>query len=213
MIAEFPIRRTSATGAAGLDRMAAVNAARLTLCWRIGAMNTTLQRNDTRGVVQADRRHDWHHLIRLKPLETIDPRIIVERRGLRVWDANGKEHLDGVSGGVWTVNVGNDRESIANAVCGQLIKLNYFVGAAGSIPGAMFAQRLIEKMPGMRRVYYSNSGSEANEKVFKMMRQISHRHHGGLKSKILYRERDYHGTGRRLGLCGDFLHGDDRGSL
>jgi taurine-pyruvate aminotransferase len=46
----------------------------------------------------------------------------------------------------------------------------------------------------MARVYYANSGSEANEKVFKMVRQISHRHHGGKKFKILYRERDYHGT-------------------
>ena len=49
-------------------------------------------------------------------------------------------------------------------------------------------------MPGMTRVYYSNSGSEANEKVFKMVRQISARHHRARKSKILYRERDYHGT-------------------
>jgi taurine-pyruvate aminotransferase len=49
-------------------------------------------------------------------------------------------------------------------------------------------------MPGMSRVYYSNSGSEANEKAFKMIRQIAHKHHGGRKYKILYRDRDYHGT-------------------
>ena len=113
---------------------------------------------------------------------------------MRVWDATGKEHLDGVSGGVWTVNVGYGRESIANAVRDQLVKMNYFANSAGSIPGAMFAKKLIEKMPGMSRVYYSNSGSEANEKAFKMIRQISHRHHGGRKYKILYRDRDYHGT-------------------
>ncbi len=157
-------------------------------------MNKALQPNDIRGVIEADRANIWHHLIQHKQFETIDPRIIVEGRGMKVWDANGKEHLDGVSGGVWTVNVGYGRESIANAVRDQLIKLCYFAGSAGSIPGAMFAQRLIEKMPGMSRVYYSNSGSEANEKVFKMVRQISARHHGGKKSKILYRERDYHGT-------------------
>jgi taurine-pyruvate aminotransferase len=157
-------------------------------------MNKALQSNDIRGVIEADRANIWHHLIQHKPFETIDPRIIVEGRGMKVWDANGKEHLDGVSGGVWTVNVGYGRESIANAVRDQLIKLCYFAGSAGSVPGAMFAQRLIEKMPGMSRVYYSNSGSEANEKVFKMVRQISARHHGGKKSKILYRERDYHGT-------------------
>jgi taurine-pyruvate aminotransferase len=156
-------------------------------------MNISLQQNDIRGVIDADKAHLWHHLIQHKPFETIDPRIIVEGRGMRVWDANGKEHLDAVSGGVWTVNVGYGRESIANAVRDQLIKMNYFAQSAGSIPGSLFAKRLIEKMPGLSRVYYANSGSEANEKVFKMVRQISHRHHGGKKWKILYRDRDYHG--------------------
>lgn len=157
-------------------------------------MNISPRANDIRDVVEADRTHLWHHLIQHKMFETIDPRVIVEGRGMRVWDATGKELLDAVSGGVWTVNVGYGRESIANAVRDQLVKLNYFAGSAGSIPGALFARRLIEKMPGMSRVYYSNSGSEANEKVFKMVRQIAHRHHGGRKYKILYRERDYHGT-------------------
>ncbi|MES2844696.1 MAG: hypotaurine--pyruvate aminotransferase Tpa [Pseudomonadota bacterium] len=152
------------------------------------------QINDISEVVEADRAHIWHHLSQHKQYETVDPRVIVEGKGMRVWDAKGKEHLDAVSGGVWTVNVGYGRESIANAVRDQLIKMNYFAGAAGSIPGSIFAKRLIEKMPGLSRVYYSNSGSEANEKVYKMVRQIAHRHHGGKKWKILYRDRDYHGT-------------------
>ncbi len=157
-------------------------------------MNVNPQANDIRDVIEADRAHVWHHLIQHKMFETIDPTVIVEGRGMRVWDAAGKEFLDAVSGGVWTVNVGYGRESIANAVRDQLIKLNYFANSAGSIPGALFARRLTEKMPGLSRVYYSNSGSEANEKVFKMVRQIAHRHHGGRKYKVLYRERDYHGT-------------------
>jgi taurine-pyruvate aminotransferase len=162
----------------------------------LGAYLMTLHSNpnDIRDVIEADRAHVWHHLIQHKPFETIDPRIIVEGRGMRVWDATGKEHLDAVSGGVWTVNVGYGRESIANAVRDQLIKMNYFANSAGSIPGARFAKMLIEKMPGLSRVYFANSGSEANEKAFKMVRQIAHRHHGGRKYKILYRERDYHGT-------------------
>ena len=49
-------------------------------------------------------------------------------------------------------------------------------------------------MPGLSRVYYCNSGSEANEKAFKMIRQIAHKRYGGKKNKILYRDRDYHGT-------------------
>lgn len=160
----------------------------------IPTMDGNTPGNDLSGVIEADRAHIWHHLIQHKPFETTDPRIIVEGRGMRVWDAAGRELLDAVSGGVWTVNVGYGRVSIADAVRDQLIKLNYFAGSAGSIPGSMFAKALIAKMPGLSRVYYSNSGSEANEKVFKMVRQISHRHHGGRKSKILFRERDYHGT-------------------
>lgn len=157
-------------------------------------MNIGLNQNDLTQVIESDRAHLWHHLIQHKPFETVDPRIFVEGKGMRVWDATGKEHLDGVSGGVWTVNVGYGRESIANAVRDQLIKINFFSGSAGSIPSSQFAETLLEKMPGLSRVYYSNSGSEANEKVFKMVRQISHRHHAGRKSKILYRDRDYHGT-------------------
>jgi taurine-pyruvate aminotransferase len=157
-------------------------------------MNTLLRENDLSHVIEADRAHVWHHLLQHKPLETGEPRIIVEGKGMRVWDQKGKEHIDAVSGGVWTVNVGYGRERIANAVRDQLIKMNYFAGAAGSVPGAIFAEKLIEKMPGMSRVYYCNSGSEANEKAFKMIRQIAHKRYGGKKHKILYRERDYHGT-------------------
>ena len=157
-------------------------------------MDGTFNENDLSRVVAADRAHVWHHLSQHKPYETTDPRIIVEGKGMRVWDQNGKEHLDAVSGGVWTVNVGYGRERIANAVRDQLIKLNYFAGSAGSIPGAIFAEKLISKMPGMTRVYYCNSGSEANEKAFKMIRQIAHKRYGGKKHKVLYRERDYHGT-------------------
>ncbi|MCB2135565.1 MAG: aspartate aminotransferase family protein, partial [Rhodobacteraceae bacterium] len=138
-------------------------------------MDSTTYSNDISAVVEADRAHLWHHLIQHKPFETNDPRIIVEGKGMRVWDAKGKEHLDAVSGGVWTVNVGYGRETIAKAVYDQLVKMNYFANSAGSIPGSIFAKMLIEKMPGMSRVYYTNSGSEANEKAFKMIRQIAHK--------------------------------------
>ena len=152
------------------------------------------QTNDLSHVVEADRANVWHHLIQHKPFETVDPKIIVEGKGIKVWDQRGKEHIDAVSGGVWTVNVGYGRESIADAVREQLVKLNYFANTAGNVPGALFAKKLIEKMPGMSRVYLSNSGSEANEKAYKIIRQIAHNKYGGKKHKILYRERDYHGT-------------------
>ena len=157
-------------------------------------MDGEFRDNDISKIVEADKAHVWHHLVQHKQFETGEPRIITEGKGIHVWDQKGTKLLDGVSGGVWTVNVGYGRESIANAVRDQLIKLNYFAGAAGTIPGATFAEKLIDKMPGLTRVYYCNSGSEANEKAFKMVRQIAHKRHGGRKTKILYRDRDYHGT-------------------
>lgn len=166
-------------------------------------MNQHINQNDISHVIKADKANVWHHLTQHKKFETTDPLIIVEGKGLRVWNQAGREHLDAVSGGVWTVNVGYGRESIADAVRDQLAKMNFFAGSMGTIPGALFAERLIDKMPGMSRVYYSNSGSEANEKAYKIVRQIAHNHYGGKKHKILYRNRDYHGTTiSALSSCG-----------
>lgn len=157
-------------------------------------MSGPVQENDNRDLIEIDRSHIWHHLSQHKKYENTDPLILIEGKGMRVWDAKGREYLDAVSGGIWTVNVGYGRESIADAVRDQLARFNFFSHAAGSEPGSRFAKKLLEKMPGMSRVYFSNSGSEANEKVYKMVRQIAHAKHGGGKYKILYRERDYHGT-------------------
>ncbi|NRA56325.1 MAG: aminotransferase class III-fold pyridoxal phosphate-dependent enzyme [Gammaproteobacteria bacterium] len=149
---------------------------------------------DSQQVVAQDRKHVWHHLTQHKPFEEKDPMVIVKGLGMRVWDAKGNEYLDAVSGAVWTVNVGYGRTEIADAVRDQLVTLNYFAQTAGNVPAAQFAEKLISKMPGMNRVYYSNSGSEANEKAFKIVRQIAAKKYGGKKYKILFRERDYHGT-------------------
>ncbi|HHI82341.1 MAG TPA: aminotransferase class III-fold pyridoxal phosphate-dependent enzyme, partial [Rhizobiales bacterium] len=166
-------------------------------------MDLAHKNNDYREIIENDRAHVWHHLSQHKKYETADPMVIIEGKGMRVWDATGKQYLDAVSGGVWTVNVGYGREEIADAVRDQLVRLNYFANSAGSIPNSMFAAALIDKMPGMSRVYLSNSGSEANEKAYKIVRQISHNKHGGKKHKILYRDRDYHGTTiTTLSSCG-----------
>jgi taurine-pyruvate aminotransferase len=157
-------------------------------------MNPIHQAIDLDLAQASDQRNVWHHLTDHTPFESVAPPMMVRGEGLRVWDAKGREYLDAVSGGLWTVNVGYGRESIARAVYEQLITLNFFAQTAGNPPAALFANKLIEKMPGMSRVYYSNSGSEANEKAYKIVRQIAARQYGGKKHKILFRERDYHGT-------------------
>ena len=154
-------------------------------------------------LVADDKKYVWHHLTQHKIFEKSDPTIFVKGKGMRVWDVNGKEYLDAVSGGVWTVNLGYANEVLAKAVGDQLMELCYFANGFGNIPTIRFSKKLIEKMPGMSRVYLSNSGSEANEKAFKIVRQISQLKHNGKKGKILFRNRDYHGTTiTTLSACG-----------
>lgn len=150
---------------------------------------------DTEEIVRGDRDYLWHHLKPHKIFQTAEQMIIVEGKGLRVKDIRGREYLDATSGGVWSVMVGHGRESIAAAVYGQLKTLAYYVGTVGNVPTIKFAAKLIELLPRMGKVFFSNSGSEANEKAFKIVRQLSHIDPDRKgKYKILFRNRSYHGT-------------------
>jgi len=148
---------------------------------------------DADDIIEKDKQHLWHHIVQHSVFETQDPKIFVEGEGARVRDINGNEYLDGASGGVWCVNVGYGRESMAKVIYDQLLKLPFYAGVAGTVPAAQFAAKLTDLLPGVDRVFFANSGSEANEKAFKMVRQIAHLE-GSAKSTVLYRDRDYHGT-------------------
>jgi taurine-pyruvate aminotransferase len=150
---------------------------------------------DVDEMVRGDRDYLWHHIKPHKVFQTKEQMIIVEGKGLRVKDIRGREYLDATSGGVWSVMVGHGRESIAAAVYDQLRSMAYYAGTVGNIPSIKFAAKLIELLPRLSKVFFSNSGSEANEKAFKIIRQLSHIDPGRKgKYKILYRDRDYHGT-------------------
>ncbi len=150
---------------------------------------------DVDRMLRGDRDYLWHHL---KPHRLFDNReqmIIVAGEGVTVQDIRGRQYLDASSGGVWSVVAGYGRERIAQAVYEQLKTMPYFAGVVGNIPAIDFSEKLLDRMPGMGKLYYSNSGSEANEKAFKIVRQataVSASRKG--RYKILYRDRDYHGT-------------------
>ncbi|MDR1081731.1 MAG: aminotransferase class III-fold pyridoxal phosphate-dependent enzyme [Deltaproteobacteria bacterium] len=145
---------------------------------------------DTRTVRLADASNIWHHLTR----HTGRPGpVMVRGEGLRLWDLDGREYLDATSGGVWCVNVGYGRREIADRVAAQLSLMPYYAGSAGNVPSAEFSERLLKYAPHHSRLYFSSSGSEANEKAYKMARLLSALK-GGDGTVILYRDRDYHGT-------------------
>lgn len=157
--------------------------------------NTNWLEYDTDEMVKGDKDFLWHHLKPHKVFESQEQMVIVKGEGITVTDIRGRQYTDVTSGGVWSVMVGYGRESVAKAVYDQLVEMPYFAGVFGNVPAIKFAQKLLEKLPRMGKVYFSNSGSEANEKAFKIVRQASRivPERAG-KYKILYRDRDYHGT-------------------
>ena len=155
--------------------------------------NTESNKFDVDEIIQQDKDFLWHHILPHKVYDKMEPMIFVEGNGLIIKDIRGREYLDASSGGVWTVNVGYGRESIAKVVASQLTKLNFFAGRFGNIPTIKLSEKLISLMPGLSKVYFSNSGSEANEKAFKLIRQMASLKNNK-KRKIIYRYRDYHGT-------------------
>lgn len=85
---------------------------------------------------------------------------------MRITDIDGKTYLDAVSGGVWTVNVGYGRKEIVDAVAKQMMEMCYFANGIGNVPTIKFSEKLISKMPGMSRVYLSNSEFRSQRKGF-----------------------------------------------
>ena len=145
-------------------------------------------------IIASDKASVWHHLTPQDVSQKNDPMVMVSGKGMWVRDSLGRDFLDATSGGVWTVNLGYGRSSIADAIRDQLVEMCFFGNSFGSVPGAQFAEQLLERLPGLGKVYYSNSGSEANEKAYKMVRQLAHVEGDGSRHKIIYRDRDYHGT-------------------
>lgn len=146
-------------------------------------------------LIAQEKEHLWLHLTNHKTLETQEPQIMVSGNGCNITDARGNEYLDMLSGGVWCVNVGYGRESMVQAAADQLRILPYYAGTVATPPYIQLATKLASLLPTLPKAYISNSGSEANEKAFK----ISRLYFGVTetqkeKHKIIYRDRDYHGS-------------------
>ncbi|CUH96811.1 Taurine-pyruvate aminotransferase [Propionispora sp. 2/2-37] len=154
-----------------------------------------LRAEEVEALLKAQQEYAWLHLTNHSLLENQEPQIMVEGQGCYIKDARGKEYLDMLSGGVWCVNVGYGRETLVEAAARQLRTLPYYAGSVANPPYIRLAEKMASLLPAMPRLYVSNSGSEANEKTFKMARlyfRIKYPH--AAKYKIIYRDRDYHGS-------------------
>jgi len=124
-----------------------------------------------------------------------EPFLVAKADGIRFWDVHGKEYLDGLAG-IFTVNVGYNHPRVLQAVTDQLRTLPFNPPMHGTNPRAVeLATLLAEIMPGdLHTARFVDSGSEANEAAFKLVRQY-HRQTGNPgKFKILSRYLSYHGA-------------------
>ena len=150
---------------------------------------------DVDQLVSLAKNHLWLQLTNHSAFATQEPQIMVSGDGCNLTDARGNTYLDMLSGGVWCVNVGYGRESMVQAAAEQLRTLPYYAGTVANPPYILLAAKLASLLPSLPKAYISNSGSEANEKAFKLSRlyfAVSENQKG--KHKIIYRDRDYHGS-------------------
>jgi acetylornithine/N-succinyldiaminopimelate aminotransferase len=97
------------------------------------------------------------------------PVLIVRGSGSRVWDDTGNEYLDLIAG-IAVNALGHAHPAIINAVTQQLSTLGHTSNLVATLPGIELAERLIEMAGVEGRVFFCNSGAEANEAAFKLTR-------------------------------------------
>ena len=119
------------------------------------------------------------------------PVALVSGKGSLFTDVNGKEYIDLGSGiGVTCFGTGDDQW--LEAVTGQLGKLQHTSNLYFTEPCALLAQALCEKT-GMKKVFFSNSGAEANECAIKVARKYSAEKKGDDHYTIITLEHSFHG--------------------
>jgi adenosylmethionine-8-amino-7-oxononanoate aminotransferase len=141
--------------------------------------------------IKKDRQFLWHHMTPYK--EQATPTVAMEGKGSWITDVNGNKYLDAMSG-LWCVNVGYGREELALAAYEQLKTMCYFPLSQSHMPAIQLAEKLNEWLEGDYVIFFSNSGSEANEAAFKIVRQYHQQNGEPSRYKFISRYRSYHGN-------------------
>lgn len=137
-----------------------------------------------------DKDYVWHSM---KPYSPDATMIVEKAKGSWVTDQNGNRYLDGMAG-LWCVNVGYGRTELADAAYEQLKELAYFPLTQSHSPAIKLAEKLNEMLGEEYVIFFSNSGSEANEAAFKIARQYHQQKGDYSRYKFISRYRSYHGN-------------------
>ena len=123
------------------------------------------------------------------------PRMIVSGQGAYYTDADGRKIFDGLSG-LWCSGLGHGRQDIAQAIGQAALTLDYSPAFQFGHPAAFaLANKIVEYMPqGLDHVFFTSSGSEAADTALKMARAYWRAKGQGGKTRLIGREKGYHGV-------------------
>ena len=155
--------------------------------------NTAKTTSDWQAV---DRAHHLHSFTDTKALAAAGCRVITRANGVYIWDSEGNRLLDGMAG-LWCVNVGYGRQELAEAAHRQLLELPYYNNFfKTSPPTAIELAGLLAEItaPHLNHVFFTNSGSEANDTVFRLVRRYWDLAGKPGKGVIISRDLAYHGS-------------------
>lgn len=144
-----------------------------------------------------DAAHHLHPFTDHADMHRVGTHVISAAEGCHVIDESGRRLLDALAG-LWCVNVGYGRREIADAVHRQMLQVCFYPSFLNSTnePAIALAERLAEIGPrGMSKVFFSNSGSEANETALKLIRAYQKIRGKSGKRTVLARTFAYHGVG------------------
>lgn len=122
--------------------------------------------------------------------------VWVRGEGARIYDADGTEYIDGLSG-LWNVNVGHGRKELAQAAYDQMATLGYCSGYTGSsnVPAIELAERLSSwTYPSINRFFFTSGGGESSDSSFKTARYYWRLKGKPQKTKVISRQWGYHGV-------------------
>lgn len=134
--------------------------------------------------------------------------VLDHGKGAILYDVDGKKYID-LSAGIAVNIFGVCDDEWIQAVEAQLHKLSHISNVFYTEPQTILAEKLCQKT-GMKKVFFSNSGAEANECAIKTARKYSHDKYGDGRHTIITLKNSFHGrTLATLTACGqDSLHQD-----
>ena len=119
------------------------------------------------------------------------PVVLVKGAGARVWDINGKEYLDFVAG-IAVCSLGHSHPRVIDAVKEQLEKLTHVSNLYYTEPQAQLAKSLVDHSFA-DKVFFCNSGAEANEAAIKLARKYAHENMGPDRHELITMKDSFHG--------------------